>query len=149
MSLLSESKSVVAQCVELVTGQLTAAEILQGQGHVHVASAVYDFAVDGGGISTKTLALSEVIPAGAIFVGVVVDVINTLTTAANAQVALLINGSTIVAATPVANSPFNGPAQYSTANIRKLAGQATSLSMAISVGALTAGRVIYGVSYIL
>ena len=59
-----------------------------GGGGLQVAKATYDFSVDGGAISTIQLFSSQVIPAGAIILGGIIDPITTLTSGGAATVAV-------------------------------------------------------------
>ena len=60
----------------------------QGGGGLEVTKATYDFAVDGGAISTIQLFNSPILPAGTIILGGIIDPITTLTSGGAATVAV-------------------------------------------------------------
>lgn len=69
-----------------------------GGGGLQVLKATYDFTIDGGAISTILLANSQVIPAGAIILGGIIDPITTLTSGGAATVAVGIGNGASAAA---------------------------------------------------
>ena len=154
MSLISEKVSSVAQAQILESQQLSAGEILQGQAHIHLATANYSFAVNGGGQVLHQLPLSVTIPAGAIYVGIIVETVVPLNSAGAATVALSLAGGALLNPTPVAfnAAPFDGlagSARYNTDVVIKLGGAVTHLDITFAAANITAGNLNFAVQYIL
>ena len=150
MSLISEKVSTVAQASILESGQLTADEIVQSQAHVHVATATYDFAVQTGAQATYQLALSETIPAGAYYVGLLVERVAAFTSGGASTVNLQLNAQNILnPASPAFNAvPYNLAAQYNATTALKMGAAVSSLALIIGGANLTAGKYVFGVQYI-
>lgn len=116
--------------------QATALQVVRGR---------YDFAVDGGAVSTIDLTTGTQIPANAAIMGGFIEVDTALTSGGSATVALTVEGAAdILAATAFGSSPwsttgrksvipvFTGATVVKTTAARKV--QAT-----VAVAALTAG----------
>lgn len=112
-----------------------------------VIAATYDFAVDGGAISTIPLIGAAAIPSGAVIVGGYVDVITPLTSGGAATIAAQVEAANdILTAVAVASwtagrknilpSPTTGALTASTA-VKTTA--ARDISIVIAAAALTAG----------
>lgn len=117
------------------------------RGGISVYVGKYDFAVDGGAVSTIPLIGSTAIPSGAYIVGGFIDVTTALTSGGSATIAVQVNAandiSTAVAVaswtTGVKNvlpSPTTGAVTASTA-VKTTA--ARDISIVIATAALTAG----------
>lgn len=113
-----------------------------------VARGIYDFAVDGGAVSTIALMGSTAIPSGATIVGGFIDVHTQLTSGGSATIACQVNAANdILTAVAVASwttgvknilpAPTTGALTASTA-VRTTA--ARDISIVIATAALTAGR---------
>lgn len=118
-----------------------------GYGGLFVARGNYDFAVDGGAISTIALIGSTAIPAGAVILGGFVDVITALA-GATATIALQVEAAgDIVATTAVASwttgrkniLPAFVAGSLTAANSVKTT-VARDISAVIATAALTAGK---------
>lgn len=107
----------------------------------------YDFAVDGGAVSTIVLRSNDgPIPAGSYVVEGLVEVLTPFTTAAGATAALTVEGANdVVSATIVSGAP------YSTTGIKDIVPTLTAAtiikttvdrapSIVIATGAVTAGK---------
>lgn len=132
----------------------SAVSALGGLGSIGNAKMTYDFAVDGGAISTITPTNSPTIPLGAIILGGVIDITTTLTGAANttalgfgsgAQVAAL-KAATAVASWTAGTTLVLIPI-FTSATYYKLTA-AARMTMTIAAGALTAGRFDVNIAYV-
>jgi len=125
-----------------------------GLGQVGNAKMTYDFAVDGGAISTITPSNSPTLPANAIILGGTVDITTTLTSGGAATIALgLGSGAQIAslnAATAVASYAAGQLAiipVFTAATYVKVTA-ATRLTLTVAAFALTAGKMDVNVVYI-
>lgn len=124
-----------------------------GLGSVGNAKMTYDFATDGGAISTITPANSPTIPANAIILGGTCDITTQLTGAANTTALGLGSGAqaaALKAATAVASYTVGQLAiipVFTAATYVKVTA-ATRLTLTIAAGALTAGRMDINVVYV-
>lgn len=120
-------------------------------------TAVYDFAVLGGAVST--LALKDLdgntctLQSGAIITNVIAHVVTACTSGGSATVSLGANTTTdLMGATAVASLSLNAllagvPVGTAATAVRLTADR--NISVAIAVAALTAGKVNYHIEYIL
>lgn len=127
---------------------------LGGLGSVGNAKMTYDFAVDGGAVSTITPSNSPTIPANAIILGGTIDITTTLTSGGAATIALGLGSGAQVAslkgATAVASWTAGQLALvpvFTAATYVKVTA-ATRLTMTIAAAALTAGKFDVNVAYI-
>jgi hypothetical protein len=152
MSLISENVSIAAQARVLESQKLFAQEILQGQAHVYLVHAVYDYTVNGGAIGTLSLPLSDTIPAGGIYVGMSVEKLGAFTSGGAATIALQLNAQQLLNPTPVAfnASPFIGaPVTFNNSKVVKIAAPVTTLGLSVAGATVTAGKYLFGLQYIL
>lgn len=122
-------------------------------GAMKYALAVYDFAVDGGAVSTIALADSATIPDNAVCELVGYDVITTCTSATDAGTMLLTLPTDGALSTAIAisdgSNPFDAGAQLASA-LTPLANKTTAaraLSVTIATEAFTAGKIVFCVRY--
>lgn len=126
-----------------------------GSGGLQVLKATYDFAVDGGAIGTILLAASQIIPAGAIILGGIIDPITTLTSGGAATVAVGVgNGAqtaalkaaaafgTYVGGTPLAMIPVWSAGFFKVAADGKI-------SITIAAATVTGGKFAVHVVYVM
>ena len=120
--------------------------ILEGTGRLKTVRGEYDFAVDGGAVSTITLRGDNTIPSGSVILGGYIEVDTILTSGGAATVA----ASSEAAGDLLAAAAFGG-APWSTTGRKSIipvfTGATTvkttavrSLSIAIATAALTAGK---------
>ena len=109
----------------------------------HYASAVYDFAVDGGATSTITPSQTTVIPDNAIITEVCVE---TLTTNVGSGNTMTINagGVDITGAMTIGNRSTTVP--YTTVTPKK-ATSAAAIKCTLATAVLTAGKCVITVGY--
>jgi len=109
----------------------------------HYASAVYDFSIDGGAVSTITPAQTSIIPDNAVITEVCIE---TLTAPTGNSHTLVVNagGVAITAATSLAERSVTVP--YTTV-LPKKATSASAITVTIAVGAATAGKNVITVGY--
>lgn len=137
--------------VGLGTGGLTGG----GLGTVGNAKMTYDFASDGGAISTITPTNSPTVPLGAIILGGVIDITTTLTSGGSATIALGLGSGAQVAALKAATAVASYAAGtslviipiFTSATYYKVTA-AARLTLTVAVAALTAGRMDINVAYI-
>ena len=80
----------------------------EGSGGVKTYRGKYDFAVDGGAISTITLRADSPLPAGAVIIGGYIDVLTLLTSGGAATVALSVEAANdLQTAITVAGAPWS------------------------------------------
>lgn len=122
---------------------------------VRTATAVYDFAVLGGAVSTIPLTGLTGIPANAVIIGGVLYVITAPTSAdSTATIALQVNAANdIVAAAAVSGAPWSTTGLKAivpifTAATYKLTTAARDISAVIAVEALTAGKFALTLLYV-
>lgn len=125
-----------------------------GLGVVGNAKMTYDFAVDGGAVSTITPSNSPTLPANAIILGGTIDITTQLTSGGAATIALGLGSGAQVAAlkgaTAVAGWTVGQLAMvpvFTAATYVKVAA-ATALTMTIAAAALTAGKFDVNVVYV-
>jgi hypothetical protein len=119
---------------------------IEGTSKLKVVVGEYDFALDGGAISTITLRGDNTVPSGAYLVGGFVDVLTAVTSGGAGTVAVNSNGaSDLVAAAAVSGAPWSTtgiksiiPA-FTGATVIKTTAQ-RSLAITIATAALTAGK---------
>lgn len=126
-------------------------------GNLRTARVEYDFAVDGGAIGSITLRGQGAIPDNAIIVDGLIDVITTFTSATDAAtVALTANSAgDLKAAVAISNgaNPWDAglkdlvPVSTAATSVKLTADR--SLVMAIAGEALTAGKMVIFVNYML
>tara|TARA_R110001592_G_scaffold3263_2_gene18242 strand:+ start:976 stop:1347 length:372 start_codon:yes stop_codon:yes gene_type:complete len=109
----------------------------------HYASAVYDFAVDGGATATITPAQTTVIPDNAVIVEVCVE---TLTANVGSGNTMTVNagGVDITAAMSIANRSVTVP--FTTVAAKK-ATSAAAIKCTLATATLTAGKCVITVGY--
>lgn len=120
---------------------------------IRVAKATYNFAVDGGLVSTITPVTSEIVPLGAIVKAVYTDALTATTSGGSATVAINAGGTTLVAAGTLAANSLSGTLKVS----QTLSGSATAIKTAangfitvtVAVAALTAGKFDVYVEYMI
>ena len=155
MSLISEKVSQVAKSVILETDQLSVVGVLQNQGHVHLAHATYDHAVQSGAPGSYSLPLSAELPAGSICLGVIVECTIPFASSGTPTVDLELNGTSILnpAAPDYDAAPYNGGANSAVYNATKLVKNTNSVSaLTLVIGnavALDDGKFLFAVQYIL
>lgn len=117
-----------------------------GTSAVMVGKMTYDFAVDGGAVSTITPAITCIIPSGAIVLQAIIDVITAITTGGTTTVAVqLQSANDIVNATTVAGAPWSstglkaGIPVHTAATAIKLTADRTA-KVVIGTGDATAGK---------
>lgn len=123
---------------------------------VKVVRGVYDFAVDGGAVSTIALVGAAAIPAGAVIIGGHVDVHTAFTSGGSATIACQVEAAndilTAVAVASWTTGPKNVlPAPTSgalTATTRVKTTVARDISFVIATAALTAGKASVVLYYI-
>jgi len=116
--------------------------------------AVYDFAVDGGAISSITLADNTVVPIGSIITGVYTKCITPVNSGGSATLAVVVGGLTLIPATAFTHNAFDTAAQVS--DVQALLGSdlggttttATGVTVNVAVAATTAGKLEIFVEYI-
>ncbi len=123
--------------------------IAEGSTDLKSAQGEYDFAVDGGAISTITLRSANMaanqLPAGSVIMGGYVEV-DTLLTGAAATVAITVEGAgDIVAAAAVSGAPWSTTGRKSVIPVFTGASTvkttvARSIVATIAAGAVTAGK---------
>lgn len=123
-------------------------EAVLNAGGVRADSALYDFSVDGGAVST--ISLGRNIPAGAIVTNIITDELTALTSdgAATVQVKA---GSTALTDALAFDTAFTGAdthALASSAEAIKVSAE-SEISIAIATAALTAGKLRVIVQYVL
>lgn len=134
-----------------VTGAVTANGGLGATGN---AKMTYDFAVDGGAISTITPTNSPTLPVGAIILGGTIDITTQLTSGGAATIALGLGSgaqvASLKAATAVASYTVGQLAMipvFTAATYVKVAA-ATRLTLTVAAFALTAGKLDVNVVYV-
>lgn len=125
-----------------------------GLGVIGNAKMTYDFAVDGGAISTITPSNSPIIPVNAIILGGTCDITTQLTSGGAATIALGLGAGAQVAALKAATAVASYVAgqlaiiPVFTAATYYKATAAAALSLTIAAFALTAGKMDVNVVYI-
>lgn len=125
-----------------------------GLGSTGNAKMTYDFATDGGAISTITPTNSPTIPAGAIILGGTIDITTTLTSGGAATIAVGLGSGAQVAALKAALAVASWTAgqlaviPVFTAATYVKAAAATRLTMTIAAATLTAGRFDVNLVYV-
>lgn len=121
--------------------------IIEGTGDMKTYSGEYDFAVDGGAVSTIVLRSKDgPIPAGSYILSGVLDILTAFTTGAAA-----VAGLQAEAANDIVNSTIVSGAPYSTLGLKSIIPVGTgatavkttatrSPSIVIATGAITAGK---------
>lgn len=124
--------------------------VIEGTDRTKVFVGEYDFAVDGGAVSTIALrgsgALGSQIPSGAVITGGYVEVDTAVTSGGAATVAITSEGAgDLVAAAAVSGAPWSTtgrksivPAATGATSVKTSA--ARTLSATIAAAALTAGK---------
>jgi len=133
------------------TGGLTGG----GLGSIGNAKMTYDFASDGGAISTITPLNSPTLPAGAIVLGGVIDITTTLTSGGAATIALGFGSGAQVAALKAATAVASYAAGttlvmipiFTSATYLKLTA-AARMTLTVAAATLTAGRMDINVAYV-
>ena len=146
MSLISESKKDVVSAESL---RAKVVRPVQSYGGLSVATATYEFGLNGGAISSISLKLNKTIPSGAIVVQVLTNATAALTSGGAATGAFGLNAAgDLIAATIVAGVPWTAlPKNYSTLNLAATADRSTVL-FDIAVATLTAGKCVFRVLYL-
>lgn len=112
-----------------------------------VRAVTYDFAVNGGAVST--IDLGAAIPAGAIVTQVLQDTLTGVTSGGAATVQLLAGATALTGATAIASITGTGAVALASSATAIKVSSATTLRVAIATSALTAGRVRFFVSYVI
>tara|TARA_R100001015_G_C4529325_1_gene96174 strand:+ start:245 stop:619 length:375 start_codon:yes stop_codon:yes gene_type:complete len=110
----------------------------------HYASAVYDFAVDGGATSTITPSQTTVIPDNAIITEVCVETLTANTSGGSSTMTINAGGVDITAAMSIADRSVTVP--YITVAPKK-ATSAAAIKCTIATATLTAGKCVITVGY--
>jgi hypothetical protein len=119
---------------------------IEGTGRVKTVRGEYDFAVDGGAVSTITLRGDNTIPAGAVILGGYVEVDTAVTSGGAATVAVNVEGAgDTVAAAVVSGAPWSTTGRKSvipafTGATTLKTSVARSIAITIAVAVLTAGK---------
>lgn len=133
--------------------------IMEGTTAIKTAEGAYDFAVDGGAVSTIPLrnpggsSLGSEIPNGSVILGGYIDVETPLASAGAATVALSSQGAAdLLAATAFDNAIWSGAGRKdiipdSTGSTAVKTTASRTLSAVIATAALTAGKFRVVVSY--
>jgi len=113
-----------------------------------VATFVYDFAVDGGAISTITPASTKTLPKGAMVRSIASDEQTPFTSGGSATVRVKC-GSINLTDTLAYNTAFTGADTHALASSAESIDITTAgeLSIAVAAAALTAGKVVFYVEY--
>jgi hypothetical protein len=128
--------------------------VIEGTARLKVASAEYDFAVDGGAIGTTTLRAVDMsggaVPSGAVVTSGYVDVLTAVTSGGAATVAVSLESASDLLAPALQAALTTGrksiiPAATGATSIKTTA--ARSLTVTIAVAALTAGKLRVVVFY--
>lgn len=129
---------------------------LGGLGVTSNAKFTYDFAVDGGAVSTITPSNSPIIPAKAIILGGVIDITTTLTSGASATIALGLGSGAQVAVLKAATAVATWAAGLTvpiipvfTAASYYKATAAAQMTLTVATAALTAGKMDVSVVYVM
>lgn len=126
--------------------------VIEGTSRIKEASGEYDFAVDGGAVSTITLrsaggaSLGNTIPAGSVITGGYLEVDTAVTSGGAATLGVNSEGAgDLVAGTVVSGAPWSTtgrksliPAFTGATSLKTTA--ARSLAVTVGVAALTAGK---------
>ena len=143
MSLLSEKKVSVLQAQEIVAPQVYLGVSPQIPQSLNVASAVYNFAADGGAVGVYNLVLSKPIPAGSAVGNFFVNAIVPVTSNGAPTYSLGLNNATdlvnaqVIVGVPTAMTFAN---LVATNNVY-------SLTFTIAGAPLTAGEVEFRLAY--
>ena len=113
-----------------------------------VATFVYDFAVDGGAISTITPASTKTLPKGAMVRSIASDEQTPFTSGGSATVRVKCGSINLTDALAF-NSAFTGADTHALASSAESIDITTAgeLSIAVAAAALTAGKVVFYVEY--
>lgn len=138
-------------------GTITEAQLaipsLAGLGVVRYAKATYDFAVDGGAVSTITFAINAIIPINAIILGGIIDVITPFTTSASGTMSIgtLAGSSAASLKAALAAASYTGLVAvvpvFTAATMFKMSA-AGAITGTIATGAITAGKANIIVAYV-
>lgn len=121
--------------------------VIEGTGDIKTYVGEYDFAVDGGAVSTIVLRSKDgAIPSGSYILSGVLDVLTGFTTAAAAVAGLQVEAANdIVASTIVSGAPYSTtglksiiPVGTGASAVKTTAARAPSI--VIGTGAITAGK---------
>lgn len=147
--------NIGTKAVPIWVNVATPVVVTGGLAGVGNAKFTYDFAVDGGAISTITPTNSPTIPLAAIVLGGVIDITTTLTGAgasialgfgSGAQIASL-KGATAVASWAAGTTLVMIPI-FTSATYYKLTA-AARMTLTVSGGALTAGKMDVNIAYVI
>jgi len=123
-----------------------------GVGH---ARAVYDFAVDGGAVSTITPVINMKIPSKAIILGGIIDIITTLTSGGSATIAVGTSAGSSTTSLKAALAVASWTAGllaivpvFTAATMVKLTAEG-QITVTVATAALTAGKFGVQVQYLL
>lgn len=119
---------------------------IEGTGRLKTVRGEYDFAVDGGAVSTITLRGDNSIPAGSYILGGFIEVDTALTSGGSATVAVSVEGAgDTLAAAAISGAPWSTtgrksviPAFTGATSLKTTV--ARSVTIAVAVAALTAGK---------
>ena len=118
------------------------------------AKATYNFAVDGGAISTITPAINEIIPNDAVIVACYTHLKTATTSGGAAEIAISAGGVTLSPATVRTNNAYDTANQVTDhtgllgGDLGAQATSSTGIQVAVSVATLTAGLFDIYVDYI-
>ncbi len=119
---------------------------LEGTGRLKTVRGEYDFAVDGGAVSTIVLRGDNVVPAGAVILGGYLEVDTAVTSGGAATLGVNSEAAgDLVAATVVSGAPWSTTGRKSitpvfTGATTVKTTAARSLAVTVAVAALTAGK---------
>ena len=122
------------------------------QTKIRIAKATYNFAIDGGAISTITPKSGAVIPNGAEVLRAWTDVTTPMTSAGSATLALQIASTTpvvIKTATAFDSADYTGQDIQRAATVIGKTNSAGAITCTIATAALTAGVVEVFVEYVI
>ena len=138
--LVSELHATVVDTDNLVTGTLRADSFVKSN---TLASALYDFAVEGGAVSSIPIDLNRTIPSGSIIIGAIVECTTACTSGGSATITLgVLSSNDILTITNFDAAPFTGTTQYlqkTTTSTILLSTDLTNVDVTIGTAALTAG----------
>lgn len=127
---------------------------IDGTTRIKTCIGEYDFAVDGGAVSTITLRGDNSIPAGAYILGGFIEVLTAVTSGGSATVAVNSEAAgDLLAAAAVSGAPWSTTGRKSVAPVFTGASSlkttaVRSLAITIATAALTAGRFRVAVLYL-
>lgn len=121
------------------------------QSKIKIAKATYNFAVDGGAVSTISPKAGAIVPKGAQVLRAWTDVTTNMTSGGSATVALAVASTTpiaIKAATAFDDAAYTGQDIHLAATAINKTDSAGAITFTVATAALTAGVVSVFVEYV-